>query len=696
MKEHFLAYVDQMDTIEIETNIAMEHCYLNGQYLPMQFFKKNGDIYFYQAHVLLDFAQEYTLRDIHFHTTPLQYRYVVKTKEFDDLFYYDENDLGPTYHKEATSFKLWAPIANEVYLQYYQNNKIVTVTMQRGEKGVYHCQVFQDLEGVAYHYLCKRNGAYVKVNDPYAYTGTANFKESVIVDLEKLKRNMYDQELPPFYHYNEAILYEINVRDFTSSTYFQNVKQTFAALTITNLKNEQQQPIGIDYLQYLGVSHVQLMPVFDFATVDEENKQENYNWGYDPVSFSVLEGSYSTNPQNGKQRLKEFLDMVAAFHHKGIRVNLDIVWNHVYHKESFLWNQILPHYFFLIDKIGTYSNGSFCGNDIDTNQKMVQKYLLDMAKRCISLFHIDGFRLDLMGIFHYQFVNLLYDECKKLKADFMIYGEGWNMPSILPESQRATLNNRHLCPNIAFFNDYFRDVMKGKAFHDTLSEKGYLNGNSYFIELAAIALKGSVDKNCYFQDACQSINYLECHDNMTLFDKYKVSNANLTEKQINCLQMTSIAAILFSLGVPFLHSGMELKRSKHGVFNSYNSGDEINHFPWENLSTCFYNVQALKEMIEIRKHFKTFLLHTEKDIQQHFRQEKIGNDILKITFFDLYSIDKIEEIVCIFNNTMQETNYQFSDIYQLICTQNGKTSQYLKEYRIPEFSFSMFIKKGGK
>lgn len=689
----FNAYVDDKDVIIIEYDRNNPTFFLNDKLLKVNFIKKINNISIYEAKVELDFKIEYYIRDNYFLSKPLVYRNFIKKDSFDQLFYYDKNDLGANYSKEKTIFKLWAPISTQCYLKYYLNEVEFIEKMDKNEKGVFSCIINKDLDGAFFCYLIKTNGTYYEITDPYAYSCNANNTLSAVIDISKTNINLNQDKLKKFEFYNEAIIYEINIRDFTIADFYKDNKYSFKGLSIEGLKNEYSEPLGIDYLKKLGITHLQIMPIIDFATVDENNKFNYYNWGYDPVCFNILDGSYATNSDNPYCRIKEFKTMISVLHKNNIRVNIDVVFNHLYNKDDNIFNKIVPNYFFLTDQEGNYSNGSYCGNDIDTTRKMVQKHLLDMVERYINFYGIDGLRLDLMGILDYNFVNKIYDIGHKYKSDFMLYGEGWDMPSMLNKEKRASFRNIENLQKVAFFNDFFRDVLKGRSFENNLYEQGYLNGNSYLIELAMKALKGSIDEGCYFNNTSNSINYVECHDNATIYDKFKKSNFDYTEQERNKLQILNIAAVIFSLGIPFLHSGMELNRTKKDVLNSYNSGDDINHFPWENLHKLWKNVEIVSNFIETRKKYNVFKLTNKEFINQHFKYEKIGNDILKITYHNLQSIDNIQELVLIFNNQRNKFDYCFNSEYFLICNDEGKCNKIINEYTILPLSFSLFIKK---
>lgn len=298
-----------------------------------------------------------------------------------------------------------------------------------------------------------------------------------------------------------------------------------------------------------------------------------YNWGYDPVAHRCLEGYYSTNPKDALCRVEEFAQLVQNCHMAGIRVNLDLVFNHVYEKENYPLEKLVPDYYFLMNQQGEFSNGSYCGNDIDTQQRMSHKYFVDTCKRIVEWFDVDGFRFDLMGILDVDLVNEIEQECRKLKPDFMVYGEGWNMPSFLSEDRRASQLNQHKMEHVGHFNDYFREHIRGS--NGELERKGYSNGAVEMIEAASHALCGCVDIG-YYDNMEKTINYVECHDNHTLWDKNRVccreEGREIREKR----QVLANAMVLLAQGVPFLHAGQEFGRTKQNLGNSYNRSDNYN------------------------------------------------------------------------------------------------------------------------
>ena len=691
---YFKAYQDHPNIITIDYLHFTDSFYVNQILYPAKLIQKNETYYSYQVELPLEFEKTYIIGDKFFNSIEMERRYIVKDASFDDYFYYDKEDLGVTYSVSKSHFKVWAPLTTEGYVKVWLKDQILIEPLKKSkDKGVWEVTIYQDLKQALYIYLLKTNGKWVEVLDPYCYSCNANAKASAVIDLSQTKIPLYEDTLTPCFHNTQAIIYEVSVRDFSSDASLgEEVNNRYLAFCKEGMKTAKNHPIGLDYLSFLGITHLQLMPITDFVTVDEKDVKKFYNWGYDPFLWNCFEGSYSTNPDNPYQRILEVKQMIQALHKKNIHVVLDLVMNHFYYTTTNVLNLLVPYYFLQMDKNGHLSNGSFCGNDYDSATKMGQKYILDLTKRYVQEYKVDGFRLDLMGILTQETVLKIYQECKKINSSFILYGEGWNMPSFLDESKRASLIHAKQMIPIAFFNDYFRDIVKGKNFDRELHEKGYINGNSHFVYEMEKAMKGSVDPSCYFEDACQSINYLECHDNATLNDKLLISNPDYDEQTRNQILLCCLACILFALGIPFLHAGMEFHRTKHGKTNTYSEPDTINMIDWKLIDTYFDNCMALKDFIAIRKKYKIFMIHQKEEIQKYYHTE---NNILKVHYQHLQDIDGIEELTFFINPTNQISQYQFDEYFKFICSENGqiRNEVYCKHIQINPFSFSMYIKE---
>ena len=396
----------------------------------------------------------------------------------------------------------------------------------------------------------------------------------------------------------------------------------FLAFTEMHTSTDSGNPTGIDYLACLGITHIQLMPIQDFATVDEKNPLELYNWGYDPSQYNVTEGSYVTDPNDGYKRIIEAKQMVSALHSRGIRVVLDVVYNHMHDININALERTVPHYFFRRKEDGSLSNGSWCGNDLNTTAKMCRKYIMDMCKRWQTLYHIDGYRFDLMGIIDVETMNMIEKQCREIDPSFMVYGEGWNMNTALPHEKRTTIQNNHQTPFIGYFNDFFRDTLRGT---NQMESKGYFSGDTYKTNDAIKAMCN----NDMFLHIGQSINYVECHDNATCYDKLCISNHEENEEMRKRRLRLMLAAVILSQGVSFIHSGQEFFRTKNGLQNTYNAGDQVNALDWYRKDCEIDTVEFLQFLIHLRKNNPCFRYDNYDMIHKNVKMENISHRMIK-------------------------------------------------------------------
>lgn len=565
----------------------------------------------YVFHVSFKMGRVYRIIDAYGLSCLLDFSKLSMCSAFDDLYYYDGNDLGSTYTKEKTVFKVWSPLSTGVILKLMKDGKTFLYPMEREEKGVYKCEVEGDLELYRYVYLIRHTDTYQTSLDPYAYASTSNERASIVVDINKCPIEKYP--MPPLVKKTDAIIYEVSVRDFSmSSSSGMKNKGQFLAFSEQHTSTDSGNPTGLDYLSCLGITHVQLMPINDFATVDESNPHELYNWGYDPAQYNVTEGSYVSDPNDGYKRIQEAQRMVEALHQRGIRVVFDVVYNHMHDINHNALERTVPHYFFRRYQDGTLSNGSWCGNELNTTGKMCRKYILDMCKRWKVLYGADGYRFDLMGLIDQETIKLVDAQGKALDSSFMVYGEGWNMDSALPVHQRTTIDNNADVPHISFFNDFFRNTMRGTNQNET---KGYLSGDTYKVNDALKAIC-HFDK---FSHLSQSINYVECHDNATCFDKLLISNYDEDEAMRKRRARLMLAVVILSQGIPFIHSGQEFFRTKFGLSNTYNAGDQVNALDWSRKDLENDTVQLVQFLIRLRKENPCFRYDDYDVIKQNVR-----------------------------------------------------------------------------
>lgn len=537
---------------------------------------------------------------------------IVRTELFDNIYQYKKNDLGFTYTKENTKFKIWTPVAKYVKIELISPNKenfVYNLTYKNS--GVWRVVIDGDLEGYKYRYHVYVNGKERVVSDPYAIASNANGEYAYVVDKQRFQKISHTSEFSG--NILDAVIYEMSVRDFTSDEDmpFEH-KGQFLGVVETGVKTKGGLTAGIDYLKELGVTHVQLMPVFDFDGVDENGKEPQYNWGYNPKQYFVPEGWYSSNPDDPYARINEFKQMVDELHAAGLSVVMDVVFNHVYDADEFPYEKLVPGYPYHVDRQGINTNISGCNNDIASHRKMMRKLIIDNVLYWAEEYKIDGFRFDLMGLIDYETMNELRQELHDFSEHIIVYGEGWNMYSSNLTDRMAHMGNKKVIHTIGFFNDKFRESIKGATFE--VKNKGYATGDPKNTDLIQEMLLGSAHNRFMFKYTTQSINYVECHDNMTFFDKAMTiaDDLELVKKQA----MLAIAMVLLAQGVPFLHSGQEFLRTKEMDTNSYASGDEINHIDWSRRETYKDTVDFVKEIIAIRKRFACFKLKSTSDLEQ--------------------------------------------------------------------------------
>ncbi len=540
---------------------------------------------------------------------------IYSTQEFEDKYTYTGDDLGATYSKDKTAFRLWAPTAEEAYVNLYTSGKawekdlIKQVPMKADVNGTWVCEESGDLAGTYYTYTVILDGLNVEACDPYARTTGVNGKRAMVIDLESTNPEGWSEDKNPHAgeSINDAILYELHVRDFSVDE-AGNIddKGKYTAFAQTGTKTAAGNATGIDYIRDLGVTHVHLLPFYDFGSVDENvPSTEQFNWGYDPVNYNVPEGSYSSDPHDGNARVKEAKQMVKAFHDNGLSVVMDVVYNHVYSGKDFCINRLVPGYFSRINEDGSYSNGSGCGNDTASERSMVRKYIVDSVCYWADEYHIDGFRFDLVGLLDIDTVNEIVTEVHKTHPDVIFYGEGWSMNTDVTKENivMATQQSSEKTPGFAYFNDNMRDGLKGSVFNT--AETGWASGSK---NKESQMTNSFMARETWSKNPAQVVQYASCHDNNTLFDRIATARTDLDRAAWIKMSNLSAAFYLTSEGVPFMQAGEEILRTKvkeDGSFdsNSYSSGDEINCIKWETLDDPEYreNLEYYKGLISFRK-----------------------------------------------------------------------------------------------
>ena len=542
----------------------------------------------------------------------LSIRHLSSKPRFEKDFYADVKTLGSFFTTEKTIFRVWAPLADKVRVHLLDYKKYYDMTYDA--KGVYQVELKGNYDQCKYLYEVTRNGHTVLSVDPFAYASGLNAAYSVVLNP---KRFNHEVIVPKNLIKNntDAIIYEMSVRDMTSSPVSDTKTHgKFLSLCEENTQYEGKST-ALSYLAELGVTHVQMMPVFDFGSVDEI-KRDGYNWGYDPVQYNVVDGTYITDVKNPYSWVNELRTLVNKLHSKNICVNLDVVFNHVYHTEDFAFEKLLPHYSFRYYNDEYLSNGSYCGNEVRTDALLLHDYFVLMCERYIELFDIDGLRFDLMGLIDIDTMHDIAKKTKAIKAYFMLYGEGWDMPTTLKNRDRSTMNNNYFMEDIAFFNPHFRDCVKGETMPERIYEKGYVLGNLIFAGRMKDALTAYV-LNGYFKNPTQSVNYVECHDNHTFYDKMKFCIPTRSHEEYLKRARLGIAVCLLAQGVPFIHCGQEYMATKYGKGNSYNSGDYYNQLDYPLRNINYELVEYFKDIVKIRKAYPEFRYASTEEIKTH-------------------------------------------------------------------------------
>lgn len=527
----------------------------------------------------------------------------MKNKNYDfttaDKFFFKGN-LGAVYSPKRTIFRVWQPFAKNIDLRLYnaENTLIFTAKMHK-KNGVFEYTKSGDLEGIRYTFFVTRNGKSVESADPYARAVTPDGERGIVVDMRK--NAPADWENQPQISGKDPIIYELSVRDFSmdENANFKN-RGKFLAFCEKNVKNSHGDPAGMEYIKSLGITHIQLMPVFDFDFGGSE-----YNWGYNPRFYNAPSPYYSQN-----NAVSELRELIAAAHKNGIGVVADVVYNHTFSADDCAFGRIFPRYYFRGE--GEYSNGSGCGNEFASERKMAQKFILDSLEFLAREYKFDGFRFDLMGLLDLDTMKKITRRLRKINPEILLYGEGWTGGiSALPEQERAVLQNAKMLPKIAFFNDSFRDAVKGSVFSS--EDCGYVNGapDEYHLSPIHQSLTGEFLQDFWANNSNQTVNYVECHDNLTLFDKLRISLNQAENERVKAADKMSAALLFLTRGIVFFQLGQEFLRTKNGVENSYNSPDEINSIKWNSITENRETVEYYKGLIALRK-----LLCAESDTRE--------------------------------------------------------------------------------
>ena len=578
------------------------------------------------------------------------------------------------YTPQKTTFRLFAPPKAKVSVLYSKDaqnsngGKWVTVKMKPGADGIYCAVLEKDLKNHAYRFSVNGQlsvGVFAKAVSVNGETGN-------VVDLSETNPTGWETDRRPVVKSPaDLIIYEMHHRDFSvdASSGLVN-KGKFLALT---------EPKAIRHLKELGVNAIHILPSYDYGSVDETRLEDNkYNWGYDPVNYNVPEGGYSTDPYNPLCRIREFKQMVQALHQAGIRVILDVVYNHTYDIDHSNFQKTYPDYYYRKNADGTYSNGSGCGNETASEQPMMRRFMIESVKYWINEYHIDGFRFDLMGCHDIETMNAIRKAVDEIDPTIFIYGEGWSAGQCAyPQEKLGVKANTALMPRIAAFSDEIRDGLRGPFSDDT--KGAFLAGLQGEEESIKFGIAGCIDhpqvdmqkvnysKKAWATEPTQMISYVSCHDDMCLVDRLKASIPGISTDEIIRLDLLAQTAVFTSQGVPFMLSGEEMLRDKKGVHNSFESPDSINHLDWNNLKKYPQVFQYYKNLIQLRKNHPAFRLGSASLVRKHLVFGKSGGPLV-FCLKDHAGGDRWKDIYVILNASREQQTVDLPmDSYETVC-----------------------------
>ena len=707
------------------------------------------------------FSREFLTK---YHTDKEWYE-IFSSPSFDEQYAYEGNDLGCIYNPNQIIFNLWAPTSSKASVAIYSSgnykedkNPISIYKMKYKEKGLWQLILEENLIGKFYTYILEVNGSKNETTDPYGKACGVNGRRNMIIDLESTNPKDWEKDKHICYPLNQILIYELHIGDFSndpSCGIDEKYRGKYLAFTLksTYLENkEKNKPTCLDYLTQLGITTVHLLPTYDYGSVDEDinelkNKDKiindaNFNWGYDPYNYNIPEGSYSTNPYDGKKRIIEFKQMIQALHNQKISVIMDVVYNHTYRTFLSNFEKTVPNYYYRQKDDGTRSNGSGCFNDTASERKMVHNFIVNSVLYWVNEYHIDGFRFDLMGLHDLDLMNDIRNKLnEKVEKgnEIIIYGEPWQMNSHISlkgfNKPMANKSNIEIFPSgISIFHDEFRDIVKGNTFNKT--ERGFVSGSllyannenyqriiedfrSYFLGGININGKKEMIKND------KLINYLSCHDNNTLWDKLVIVENNLIEqkfnednkfqltrenekdeikiipKKLNCfkdkdkiffkkrneiiVKRNKLAAsiLMFSFGVPFFQAGEEGARTKMGEGNSYNLSKSLNQIDWKRIYMFEDLFKYYKKLIKIRKILLNFyeLNRVKYNNIEELPKGIIGFNVQRIKY------GKYKQIIIIFNSTEEKYIYKINGNGKWVIILNEENEENIKDKPIENKSF---------
>lgn len=598
------------------------------------------------------------MRDLQRHRTIQEWRRIFSSAEFEQEYAYAGNDLGASYTREETTFAVWAPTAERVELKLFRTGSdeesgsgfLGQLAMTQGEKGVWRRAVSGNLAGIYYTYQVTADGQTRETADIYAKAAGVNGQRSMVVDLKAAEPQGWAEEhcvLADEEGQDSPVIWEVHIKDFSHDVHSgipEEYRGKYKAFTVENagLDGDLSKPACVAWLKWLGVTHVHILPMYDYGSVDETGSAEQFNWGYDPVNYNVPEGSYSTDPFHGEVRIRECREMIQALHRAGIRVVMDVVYNHTYSADSW-FQRTVPYYYYRLNEDGSFSNGSVCGNDTASERLMYRKFMVDSVCYWAKEYHLDGFRFDLMGLHDVETMNAVRRALNELQngEKILMYGEPWagGLTAMQQGSIQAVKKNAALLDaGIAFFNDDIRDTIKGSVFF--AKEPGFVNGKKGLEEKLRSSVLAWCDGKGGYQphSPWQVLSYVSAHDNYTLWDKllytgYEEPYFYRRDERI-LAQNRMAAGIYFTcLGIPFLQAGEEGARTKRGIGDSYNAPAGLNQLDWRRMYEYRELADFYRGLIALRRQFMAYA-YPKPDVLQRIEFLEMPADTVAFRFRD--------------------------------------------------------------
>lgn len=581
------------------------------------------------------------------------------------------NDLELDVNPQRANFRLWSPMAEAVKLSIYPTDRNSSaseiIEMKKAENGTWSATLPGNNYGKFYTFSIKQNGKWLdETPGVWAKAVGTNGHRAAIIDFAKTNPEGWDNDKgPKVDNITDVVLYEMHHRDFSvdPSSGIVN-KGKFLALTEEGTHNNSGESTGIDHLKDLGVTHIHILPSYDYNSVDESNLPSNqYNWGYDPYNYNVPEGSYSTNPADPEARVREMKQMIKALHDAGIGVVMDVVYNHTADNDKSNFSLTAPGYYYRHRPDGSYSDASGCGNETASERKQMSDFIVNSVKYWADEYHIDGFRFDLMAIHDIETMNRVAEELKKINPSIFVYGEGWTAgDSPLPAGQRALKENVAKMDGIAVFSDDIRDAVKGH--YSNAEDRGFATGkagNEETVKIGIVAStahpqvdysKGNNSKFAYASAPTQIINYVSCHDDLTLTDKLAKSMPGSSEADRQRAARLAQTIVFTSQGTPFMFAGEEVFRDKKGVHNSYKSPDSINAIDWTLKTKNADQFAYYKGLIALRKAHPAFRMTTADEIARNIVFDKVSApNVISYSIRNNANGDAWREIKLVFNGS---------------------------------------------